>query len=276
MDTLAPIVLTVPDDDLDAPLAFALGEARRHGCGIRLVGYDEEVLRRVADRAHGVPTTTQVVHGPPVRAVLDASADARLVVVRKRDLLHLIRALTAADQVLPTTWTDPPVACVPPEWAPAPADDRPVTLGVEDPTETDVLVERTHDVCGAGPIEPLHAGHESAGAELVRRSAGSRLVVLGRNPADRRGGTRLGRTARAVLHESSCPVVMLPPSSETRAPATPTRTGRGPRAATTSGHLPVDDASRVPSPGGGPRRRLGSPARSGKRVGRAGRHAGAV
>jgi nucleotide-binding universal stress UspA family protein len=205
----SPIVLAVLDDDVEAALRFAVAAATEQGCGLRLVAYDAAVLDRARARVRGVPGECRLVHGAPVRAVLDASADARLVVVRRRDLLHLIRALTAADEVLPTTWTDPPVACVPPEWS-APGEELPVTLGVEDATETDVQVARARAVCG-GRVRPVHATHDRAGAELVERSARSRLVLLGRNAVDRRGGTRLGRTARTVLHGSACPVVLLPP-----------------------------------------------------------------
>lgn len=210
MDASGPVVLAVPDDDLDAALRFAVAEAAEQGCGLRLVAYDAAVLERTLARVHGVPAEGRIVTGPPVRAVLDASADARLVVVRRRDLLHLIRALTADDEVLPTGWADPPVACVPPDWEP-PVEDLPATLGVEDDEDTELLVETARRVCGPVPVRPLHVTHARAGAELVARSARSRLVLLGRNAADERGGTRLGRTARTVLHGSDCPVVMLPP-----------------------------------------------------------------
>ncbi len=207
--TSSPVVLAVLDDDVDAAMQFAVAEATEQGCGLRLVAYDDAVLGRALTRVRGIPVEGRLVHGAPVRAVLDASADARLVVVRRRDLLHLIRALTAADEVLPTSWTDPPVACVPPDWS-ASDDELPATVGVEDAADTETLVEQARSVCG-GPVRPMHAPHERAGAELVARSTGSRLVLLGRNAADRRGGTRLGRTARTVLHGSDCPVVLLPP-----------------------------------------------------------------
>lgn len=210
MDATGPVVLAVPDDDIAAALRFAVAEATEQGCGLRLVAYDAPVLARTLARVRGVPVEGRLVQGTPVRAVLDASADARLVVVRRRDLLHLIRALTADHDVLPTSWVDPPVACVPPDWTP-PDRDLPATLGIEDDKETARLVERAHAVCGPVPVRPVHVPHARAGAELVARSARSRLVLLGRNAADARGGTRLGRTARTVLHGSSCPVIMLPP-----------------------------------------------------------------
>ena len=210
MSPRAPVVLAVPDDDVATALAFAIDEAARHACGLRLVGYDEAMLREVAARVAGVVVEVRVVRGPPVRAVLDASADARLVVVRRRDLLHLIRALTDPDEVIPTTFADPPIACVPPAWV-LPVDDRPVAVGIEDTDDAAVMLERAHDLCGAEPLLPIHSSHPRAGDTLVEQSAGSRLLLLGRNQADPRGGTRLGRTARTVLHASACPVVLLPP-----------------------------------------------------------------
>ncbi len=260
----APVALAVPDGEIGAALGFAVGEARRHGCSVRLVGYDELLLHRVAGRVAGIAVTLAVVGGPPMRAVLDACADTRLVVVRKRDLLHLVRALTAPDEVFPTAWADPPVACVPSGWVSAAADDRPVVVGVEHPEHADALVARTRAACGAGPLLTVHASHDRAGRELVDRSARSRLLVLARNAADARGGTRLGRTARTVLYASRCPVLLLPPDGRGELADEDLDEDReGPRAATTSGHLPVDDASPVPSPGSEPRRRPRAPVRPG-------------
>ncbi|GAA1161305.1 hypothetical protein [Nocardioides aquiterrae] len=210
MDATGPVVLAVPDDDIDAALRFAVAEAADHGSGLRLVAYDAAVLDRTLARVRGVPAEGRIVQGTPVRAVLDASADARLVVVRRRDLLHLIRALTADNDVLPTGWSDPPVACVPPDWEP-PAEELPATLGIEHDEDCERLVASAEVVCGAVTVRTVHLAHARAGAELVALSARSRLVLLGRNAADERGGTRLGRTARTVLHGSGCPVVMLPP-----------------------------------------------------------------
>lgn len=212
MKPIPPIVLAAPDGDIEAALAFAVDLTRRHGCGLRVVAYDPTMLHRVLDRVDDVPVEGRLVCGAPVRAVLDASADARLVVVRRRDLLHLFRALSHPDDVLPTTWADPPVACVPPTWAPTPDDDRPVTVGVEDIAAAAPLVEGAEAVCGTDRLRTVHAAHERAGAVLLTEAAESQLLVLGRNPADERGGTRLGRTSRTVLHECPCPVVLLPPS----------------------------------------------------------------
>lgn len=212
MEPTAPVVLAALGDDVTAALGFAVDEARRHRCGLRVVAYEPEVLAAVLDEVGEVPVAGLLVSGAPVRAVLDASADARLVVVRRRDLLHLVRALTEPGGVLPTTWADPPVACVPTGWSPA-AAEQPVTVGVEDPDEAGPLLERAREVCGDGPVRSLHTLHHRAGKALVGAACSSRVLVLGRNPADDRGGTRLGRTARTVLHESTCPVVLLPPTA---------------------------------------------------------------
>ena len=212
VESSAPVVLAALGDDVGAALDFAVDEARRHRCGLRVVAYEEEVLETVLAQVGEVTAEGLLVSGAPVRAVLDASADARLVVVRRRDLLHLVRALTEPDEVLPTTWADPPVACVPARWSP-PEPDQPVTVGIEHPTATDALLERARSVSGDAPVRTLHTVHHRAGSALVSAARSSRLLVLGRNPADDRGGTRLGRTARTVLHESPCPVVLLPPTA---------------------------------------------------------------
>ena len=147
-----PVVVAVPtDDDLEAVLRYAVAEARIHHCGVRLVhahesgdeGHAEVVLGRARSMARlvagpSVRISTQRVAGPPVTSVLATSADARLVVVRRRDSLNLRRVLT--DGVHPVG-ADRPVACVPAHWAPRVEDARPVLLAIEDPADCATMLK---------------------------------------------------------------------------------------------------------------------------------------
>ncbi len=61
-----------------------------------------------------------------------------------------------------------------------------------------------HDV----PVE-LEVRHGTAADELVRAASEAQVLLLGRNVASEDGSIHLGRTTRAALHESPCPVVLL-------------------------------------------------------------------
>jgi nucleotide-binding universal stress UspA family protein len=149
-----PIVVSVPDGDLDAALRFAASEAAIHHCPVRLVHAYEpgpsltgppvtqaratEVLRRAVLRAErlltpAIDVTGALVRGPAVEGVLDASQDARVVVLQRRDLLHLIRSLTRSLDGAAVRRAQIPLVCVPPTWAAPASDERPVTVGVDAP-----------------------------------------------------------------------------------------------------------------------------------------------
>ncbi len=174
-----PIVVSVPDGDLDAALRFAATEAAVHHCPVRLVHAYEpgpsltgppitqaratEVLRRAVLRAEEVldPTTDitgALVRGPAVEGVLDASQDARVVVLQRRDLLHLIRSLTRSLDGAAVRRAQIPLVCVPPAWAAPAPDERPVTVGVDAPEHSAgllhaaVALAREHHV----PLRVLH------------------------------------------------------------------------------------------------------------------------
>jgi nucleotide-binding universal stress UspA family protein len=277
-----PIVVAVPtDDDLDAVLHYAAAEARIHGCGLRLVhahspGADDDadnVLRRAAALTRllagpSVRISVRRVIGPPVEAVLAASRDALVVVLRNRDSLHLLRTLATC---VTGPGAGPPVARVPSAWSPRVRDPRPVLLGVDDPLEaratlcraleiasihrtglrvlhtwhfagrSDPVIDRQvgselsdslaaelrralercrqttglHDV----PVE-LEVRHGTAAEVLVRAASEAQVLLLGRNGPAEDGSVHFGRTTRAAMHESPCPVVLLaaaptPTSSKT-------------------------------------------------------------
>lgn len=174
-----PIVVSVPRGDLDAALRFAASEAAIHHCPVRLVhayepgpslsgppvtqagaaGVLQDAVRH-AEQMLGpdVEVTGMLVRGPCVESVLDASAEARVVVLQRRDLLHLIRALTRSLDGAAVRRAPIPLVCVPPGWAPPEPDDRPVTVGVDAPEHsTDLLrasVALAHE--RGAPLRVLH------------------------------------------------------------------------------------------------------------------------
>ena len=144
-----PIVVAVPDGDDDALLRFAAREALICGCPVRLLH-----VQRGTDRAHaddvvasalartevlagpGVMVTGTVVTGAPVAAVLEVGEGVRAVVVRRRDVLHLQRAIAEDGRPNGT----PVIICVPRTWSVVPDDERPVLVGVDDPGTAHALV----------------------------------------------------------------------------------------------------------------------------------------
>jgi nucleotide-binding universal stress UspA family protein len=174
-----PIVVSVPRGDLDAALRFAAAEAAVHRCPVRLVHAYEpgpslsgppvtqagaaEVLEEAVRRAGqllgpAVEVTGMLVRGPCVESVLDASAEARVVVLQRRDLLHLIRSLTRSLDGAAVRRAPIPLVCVPPGWAAPDPDDRPITVGIDAPEHsTDLLrasIALAHE--HSAPLRVLH------------------------------------------------------------------------------------------------------------------------
>lgn len=266
-----PIVVAVPnDDDIEAVLHYATAEARLYGCGLRLVhahppgagDHADTVLRRASAVARllagpSVRTSVRRVTGAPIESVLTTNRDARLVVLRSRDSLHLLRTLADG----PTSAAlGPPVARVPSNWSPPVRDPRPVLLGIENPRLATTALGRALEIAAvhhtslrvmhawqfAGscdsviarqvgpemseslmaslrcelaaceqadrlrevPVE-MDVRHGTAAELLVRAASEAQVLLLGRNAPSEDGSVRLGRTTRAALHESPCPVVLL-------------------------------------------------------------------
>lgn len=173
-----PIVVNVPDGDLDAALRFAATEAAIHHSPVRLMHAYEpgpalsgppvtqagatEVLRRAVLRAEeilgpGLDITGALVRGPAVESVLDASQDARVVVLQRRHLLHLIRALTRSLDGAAVRRAHVPLVCVPPTSA-GPVPDGPVTVGVDAPEHSADLLRAAVTLAGEhrAPLRVLH------------------------------------------------------------------------------------------------------------------------
>ncbi len=173
-----PIVVSVPNGDLDPAQRFAATEAALHGTPVRLVHAYEpgpslsgppvtqagatEVLRRALLRAEqvmgpGIEVTGGLVRGPAVESVLDASHEAWVVVLQRRDLLHLIRSLTRSMDRAAVRRAHLPLVCVPPTEVAA-ADDLPVTVGVDAPEHSTALLRAAVAIAHerGAPLRVLH------------------------------------------------------------------------------------------------------------------------
>ncbi|HEY0949300.1 universal stress protein [Nocardioides sp.] len=173
-----PIVVSVPNGDLDPALRFAATEAALHGTPVRLVHAYEpgpslsgppvtqagatEVLRRALQRAEQVlgpdiEVSGGLVRGPAVESVLDASHEAWVVVLQRRDLLHLIRSLTRSMDRAAVRRAHLPLVCVPPTEV-ASAGDRPVTVGVDAPEHSTALLRAAVAIAHErdAPLRVLH------------------------------------------------------------------------------------------------------------------------
>ena len=76
----------------------------------------------------------QVVHGPPVHAIVSALPDARVIVLQRRPLSRLVRVVSRSVSSGVAAHAHVPVVSVPEGWTPARGVAEPVvTVGVGDP-----------------------------------------------------------------------------------------------------------------------------------------------
>ena len=253
-----PVVVGVHDLDVEDALRFAAREARRHGCALWIAhshdagtSADEAVLDRAVARAGelagpGIPVAGRLVTGVPVESVLVAFPEARSVVLRHRDVLHLLRTLTSEHAAAIHT----PVVCVPQHWEDADPDLRPVAVGVEhlaaagplvaaaaeeaaargvplrvvhvrslrEPADPIVESEAHDDLreavaaCGTRVPVTVEVDHAEATETLLGVARESQLLVLRRNEPRAEVGCRMGRAARSLLYDSQAPLLVLPPA----------------------------------------------------------------
>lgn len=156
-----PIVVGVGHDPLEAALTFTAAEAVRIGCGVHLVHVvhllaqgPEAVLTAETDLERAgrlaldaaleaardlapaeVPVTRELRIGPVVPTLVDAAADARMIVVEHRDLSRMMRLVTRSIASGLAAHARVPVVAVPSGWSPpAPPEGTPtVTVGVDLP-----------------------------------------------------------------------------------------------------------------------------------------------
>lgn len=139
-----PVVVAVGHDPYDSALRFAAAEATRAGCGLHLVHAVEgategaaqepdlmrqlnlsdgervgqqalaEAVRRARDLLpEDAPLTTEVAHGSVVWAVVEAAADARLLVLQRHNTSMIARVATRSASRGVAAHSHIPVASVP-------------------------------------------------------------------------------------------------------------------------------------------------------------------
>jgi nucleotide-binding universal stress UspA family protein len=174
-----PIVVAVRNPgESSAATEFALREAQRRGCGVRLVhvvhghpstaeelavgghfkGPAQEMLIVMAaeleKRTEGrVPVSTLVDSGPVVTKLLRGARDASLLVLGERD--RVSRRWAGTVRLGVSSGSDVPVVCVPSTWQP-----------------------RRHDVVAVGVNDPSTVGPALPAALEVARRRGSPLRVV--------------------------------------------------------------------------------------------------
>jgi nucleotide-binding universal stress UspA family protein len=156
-----PIVVGVGHDPIEAALKFATAEAVRAGSGLHLVhvvhllAQGAEVvlvaetdleragrlalngaLERARDLAPaGLPVTCELRGGGVVPTLVEAAADARMIVIEHRDLSRMERVVTRSVASGVAAHARVPVVAVPARWSPSvPLETPPtVTVGVDTP-----------------------------------------------------------------------------------------------------------------------------------------------
>ena len=137
-----PVVVAVGHDPIDAALAYAADEATRAGCGLHLVHVvhsmpqgPEMVLTDVIDlelvgrqtlnaafeRAGdlvqvGMTLTKELILGPVVASLVEASGDARMIVLQHRELSRMRRVVTRSVASGVAAHARAPVVSVPSRW----------------------------------------------------------------------------------------------------------------------------------------------------------------
>lgn len=164
-----PVVVAVPPaGGLSALLSFGVAQAARTGAELHLVHafevwpvspeadelaldlrhaerQAENVLRRAREALQALPVTdvavtTRTLRGPVVATLVEASEDAGLVVVQRRNHHGAARVLTRSLSCGVASRAHCPVAVVPEE--PAASGNGVVTVGVDVPERAGLLLER--------------------------------------------------------------------------------------------------------------------------------------
>lgn len=156
----SPVVVAVGNDPVESALEYAAAQALREQCGLHvlhavhvtptgpevvLLDFAEveqighATLHAAVERAEDllggqVPLTHELVRGPVVSSILEATADARVVVLQRRDLTRMMRAVTRSVSSGVAAHAHVPVVSVPTGWTETNhAGDQVVTVGVDIP-----------------------------------------------------------------------------------------------------------------------------------------------
>lgn len=181
-----PIVVGVDGSEQGLhAVQFAVDEARRSGCGVRLVhalpevaatspavplaAYEilDDVAQQVMQRAEetararggGHVRLEKVVRtGTRVHVLVEASEGARLVVMGHRERSQRERAMTASTSTGVAARAHCPAVCIPSTWRGPELQGR-VVVGIEDPAQADELLSRAFAVASGrrSRLRVLHA-----------------------------------------------------------------------------------------------------------------------
>jgi len=162
-----PVVVAVGHDPIETALTYAAAEAGRLGCGLHLVHVVHLIaqgpemvlvavtnlerlgrqalnaaLERARDLVPGdVPVTSELVLGAVVRSLVDAAADARMIVLEHRDLSRMVRVVTRSVASGVAAHARVPVVTVPSNWSAARIRGHPtVTVGVDIPDRSEQVL----------------------------------------------------------------------------------------------------------------------------------------
>ncbi|GAA4743856.1 universal stress protein [Nocardioides endophyticus] len=175
------------------------------------------VVLRNRDSLHLLRTLTAGVTGPPVaRVPSDWSPrvrDPRPVLLGIEDPLHATSTLSRALEIASIHRTGLQVMHA---WHFAgrsdPVIDRQIGSELSDSLTAALRrgLERCRQTTGLHdvPVE-LEVRHGSAAEVLMHAASEAQVLLLGRNCPSVDGSIHFGRTTRAALHESPCPVVLL-------------------------------------------------------------------
>lgn len=236
----APIVVGV-DVSLGSARAveWAVGEAARRGCGLRLVhvvdSADSEVCARVpglavdtaGDALLGICMTmaaridasvradASVQTGDPADELIAASNGAQLVVVGANGAAGYGRSALGSVASRVAVHAQCPVVVV--SARALVAQPRMVVVGVEAGAAISSGILRyaqaTAEASGARLERVDFTNHEHALTALLAAARSADLVVLGTHHTDERFGARLGSVAAGVLPFVECPVVLVTEST---------------------------------------------------------------
>lgn len=286
-DTTRNVVVGVGFEEVGSALAYAVEEARRHGCGVHLVhavqlvpAGPETMLVAQVDLEHlgqetmaaavkeaddlvgdDVPLTREIHRGSPVPVLVHAGEDARLVVLEHRHRSRLGRIVTRSVAGGVAARSHTPVVSVPTGWRRSEETERVVVVGVDEPERSSEVLRTAFAEARArgaslrvvnawslpDPYEGMGAslaeqqawseesvadvkaaiaelGDDARGVEaeirishgrpadaLVEAAEQAELLVVGRHDPLIPIGSHLGSVARAVVHESRCPVLLTSP-----------------------------------------------------------------
>lgn len=244
-----PIVVGI-DVSLGAArsVEWAVGEAQRRSCGLRLLHVaddgDAEVFARLAEPRSidgvgaallsifatmtvrldpGVEVETVAGSGAPADKLVAESAEAQLLVVGANGVAGYVRSALGSVAHRVAVHAACPVVVVSSHALVGPP--RVVVAGIDEhhPSARSVAAHaEAAAAAGGAQLRRVDVSDRADAAEAILAAAGSAdLVVLGARHTDEHFSSRLGSVAATVLPFAECPVLLISDSSATsNGPAT--------------------------------------------------------